>query len=926
MTTRLSHRTAPMLLLLLAGCEAGFTADTHVPLDEMEASLATPVPGRIQAEAYNGGGEGVGYHDTTAGNAGGAYASDDVDIEITTDTGGGYNVGWIAAGEWLRYNFNVSEAGTYEFKVRVASAVSGTKTLHAEIDGFKRPAVSFTDASGWQSWKTISLGQFKLGANIHSLKVVADTGGFNLNHVDISLVSGGCGDGTCDAAAGESATSCVSDCCVPTTCAATGTTCGSIPDGCGGTLSCGPTCSTTKGMKIVGNVLTKDGAAFYPRGFNMIGLLGPDGCPNPKTAPTNARKAFGKTELLAARDQWAANTVRFQVSQRGMDPKDPIFLQSYVDRVKAGVQLARSLGLVVIVSMQDQIYGCGFVHPMPSAATLRGWSTVVPLFKADPYVMFELFNEPQSQVDAASWEQWKNGGTSPIDNLGEPAVGHQQLVKHVRSLGAQNVLIADGANYAGKLQGVPLLSDTLADPQIMYAVHPYYFHVYDNASLATDQANWDTRFGYLTSKVPVIATEWNAHNNACHAGADARIPDLFAYLVKHRIGLMAHAFDIAGLMVKDLTTWTPTDMSGYACDVVGYDAGELVQAHYKQLAANEPTVPTEPEPQPEALNLYFGNTHSHSQYSDGDGTPADHFSLAKQNGYDFYVLTDHSLPKYPGYTVANHEDSKKQAAAYTDSTFVGLVGFEFSENSDPAGTGHINGINTDTTVDASASRVTLATFYDWLVNEAKVRPTVASFNHASPSTHNSFGYLTVARREVMALFEVFNQKNVHYPALIAALDKGWRVSPIGGMDNHGVYGITNFTNLPTRTGVWAESLTADGLVSAMRQRRTYGTIDSNLRVRYTVNGQMMGSVLSAPSSLAFAIEASDPDTGVAQDAITKIDIVTEAGAVVASKTFGAHAVKWAPTLTGAKKYYLVRVYTQERTDPTAYAAPIWIEP
>ncbi|CAM3073629.1 hypothetical protein COSO111634_00820 [Corallococcus soli] len=126
--------------------------------------------------------------------------------------------------------------------------------------------------------------------------------------------------------------------------------------------------------------------------------------------------------------------------------------------------------------MQGPFYSCGDVHPLPSAATLRAWSTLVPELKADPDVMLELFNEPQNDV------------TTPLSNLGVPAVGYQQLVNHMRSL----VLTADGANYAGKLQGVPLLTDTHGPPRLMYAVHPYYFHIANNATLAADQANWVT--------------------------------------------------------------------------------------------------------------------------------------------------------------------------------------------------------------------------------------------------------------------------------------------------------------------------------------------------------------------------------------------------------------------------------------------------
>src|SRR5437868_13672015 len=65
------------------------------------------VPGTIQAEDFDEGGEGIGYHDLTAYNEGGAYRATDVDVQPTTDAGGGYNVGWVSAGEWLAYTINV---------------------------------------------------------------------------------------------------------------------------------------------------------------------------------------------------------------------------------------------------------------------------------------------------------------------------------------------------------------------------------------------------------------------------------------------------------------------------------------------------------------------------------------------------------------------------------------------------------------------------------------------------------------------------------------------------------------------------------------------------------------------------------------------------------------------------------------------------
>ena len=66
------------------------------------------VPGTIQAEDFDNGGEGVGYHDTDATNNGGAYRQTGVDIE--SSSAGGYDVGWIASGEWMNYTVNVASA------------------------------------------------------------------------------------------------------------------------------------------------------------------------------------------------------------------------------------------------------------------------------------------------------------------------------------------------------------------------------------------------------------------------------------------------------------------------------------------------------------------------------------------------------------------------------------------------------------------------------------------------------------------------------------------------------------------------------------------------------------------------------------------------------------------------------------------------
>src|SRR6266568_1281928 len=84
------------------------------------------IPGKIEAENFNKGGEGIAYHDVDTTNNGGQYrTSEGVDIETTSDTGGGYNVGWTAAGEWMKYTVNVASSGKYNFDFREASNVTG---------------------------------------------------------------------------------------------------------------------------------------------------------------------------------------------------------------------------------------------------------------------------------------------------------------------------------------------------------------------------------------------------------------------------------------------------------------------------------------------------------------------------------------------------------------------------------------------------------------------------------------------------------------------------------------------------------------------------------------------------------------------------------------------------------------------------------
>jgi hypothetical protein len=135
------------------------------------------IPGLIEAENFDEGGEGVAYHDTTAGNAGGKYRSTDVDIEATADTGGGYSIGYVVAGEWLKYSTAATSSGTYAIELRVASNGAGG-TCHVEVDGVNvTGAITVPNTSGWQTWQSVTVTGIALTAGPHAVRLAFDTNG-----------------------------------------------------------------------------------------------------------------------------------------------------------------------------------------------------------------------------------------------------------------------------------------------------------------------------------------------------------------------------------------------------------------------------------------------------------------------------------------------------------------------------------------------------------------------------------------------------------------------------------------------------------------------------------------------------------------------------------------------------------------------------
>lgn len=151
----------------------------------------TPVfPGTIYAANYDSGGETVAYYNTTAGNSGGSYRDDDIGIESTSDTGGGYDVGWLNNGEWLEYTVNPPDPeAIYSISLRLAAPSPGGE-LRVRMNGTVLGTITVPATGGWQNWTTVTLPNVPIpgGFGSQALRLEVITNGFNINWVEFSRV------------------------------------------------------------------------------------------------------------------------------------------------------------------------------------------------------------------------------------------------------------------------------------------------------------------------------------------------------------------------------------------------------------------------------------------------------------------------------------------------------------------------------------------------------------------------------------------------------------------------------------------------------------------------------------------------------------------------------------------------------------------
>lgn len=181
----LGRRTIRLTVTDTDGNSATTTRDVILAGQDPYSGLPIAIPGRIECENFDLGGEAIAYHDSDASNRGGDTRSDEgVDIETSIDDGGGYNVGWTTGGEWLEYTVDVASAGTYRLNIRSAGNGSTVRLVRNGAD--LTPAISLPKTADWQTYATTDAGIVILAAGEQILRLAIDTPGSNLNWFELT--------------------------------------------------------------------------------------------------------------------------------------------------------------------------------------------------------------------------------------------------------------------------------------------------------------------------------------------------------------------------------------------------------------------------------------------------------------------------------------------------------------------------------------------------------------------------------------------------------------------------------------------------------------------------------------------------------------------------------------------------------------------
>ncbi|MBI1309687.1 cellulase family glycosylhydrolase [bacterium] len=310
-------------------------------------------------------------------------------------------------------------------------------------------------------------------------------------------------------------------------------------------------------LHVVGNRLHDSrGREVWLQGVNAGGL---------ETLPADRQVI---KSVVVAIDDWKANCVRvpikdsFWYGHSDYQKDDGREYREIIDQV---ITLAANRGAYIVIDLHR------FRAPKQEHADF--WKDFATVYKDNPAVLFDVFNEPHG----ISWDVWKNGGhvgpEKGVDesaflteaekkaNQGFESIGMQGLVDAVRSTGAKNIVIAGGVFWCNDLSGIVqgYALDDRSGNGIMYSWHTYHWHT-----------GWEEKVLPTAAKHPIFLGEVGAdiHKMDFIPAEDQEdpytwVPDMLGFIQKYRLnwtGWCLHP-KASPVMISDWK-YTPTPFWG----------------------------------------------------------------------------------------------------------------------------------------------------------------------------------------------------------------------------------------------------------------------------------------------------------------------------------------------------------------------------
>lgn len=151
-----------------------FTSNSVIVPQTPYNGIAHSVPGKIEFEDYDEGGQNRAYYDADKENQGKQYREDRVDIvtvAVDDDPSEGYAIGYTNEGEWLEYSVQVKETKVYEYELRTACGLN-TSGIQLFLDGKEvSQEIEVPNTVDWNTYSIVKGKTDELAEGEHILKV-----------------------------------------------------------------------------------------------------------------------------------------------------------------------------------------------------------------------------------------------------------------------------------------------------------------------------------------------------------------------------------------------------------------------------------------------------------------------------------------------------------------------------------------------------------------------------------------------------------------------------------------------------------------------------------------------------------------------------------------------------------------------------------